>query len=148
MDTEQSLHPSISNKHCDENATEDQGVAFNSTQLNNVNASTRALIWSTTLDGRGPRSTAASTDYDVQVHAVDPTGLVAAARRDTSKKKLLCSTKLKIHVLKWPAHHEKKFTHSISSPTRLAEQEATESLHRQDCLKTGVTYNSCTNSKL
>ena len=62
----------------------------------------RALIWSTTLDGRRPinnqarrgrntifvsRSTAASTLCDVQMHAADPTGLVATDKGDHSKKK-------------------------------------------------------------
>ena len=77
----------------------DAGV--NSTQLNNVNASTGALTWSTTLDGRRPvnnwarrgrntilsQSTAASTLCDVQVHAADSTGFVATVRGDHSKKK-------------------------------------------------------------
>ena len=36
------------------NSTQLNSTQLNSTQLNNVNASTRALTWSTTLDGRRP----------------------------------------------------------------------------------------------
>ena len=82
---------------------------------------TRALIWSTALDGRRPinnkarrsrnmsRSTAASTNCDVQVACGRLNWAGGYSQeRPFEKKKLLCSKRLRIHVLKWPVRHQKK----------------------------------------
>ena len=97
----------------------------------NVNASTRELIWSTTLDGRGPVNTwqeEAATRICVTVSREHQLRRAGACGRPNlgwwlqhSKKKLLCSKRLRIHVLMRPVHHPQKkklLTHRISSPTR------------------------------
>ena len=69
------------------------------------------------------RSTAASTLCDEQVRA-DPTGLVAAVRRDNSKK-LLNDTEEKTWLYQLPRRHSaKRKTHSsISHQNKLKDQE-------------------------
>ena len=68
-----------------------RAVCALSNRIENVNASTRALSWSTTLDGR---SAASSPVSDVLAHAADPTGLVASVR-ETIREKTITKSLLK-----------------------------------------------------
>ena len=90
-----------------------------STQLNHINASTRALIWSTAGDGRKRVNNLAREGRNTILRVGPQPRARAGARGRPNwaggysqerqfKNKLLCSTRLRIHVLKLPVHHPKR----------------------------------------
>ena len=112
----------------------DKKVGFDSI---NVNASTRALIWSTTLYGQCLSTTkqeGAATQICVTVHSRDhqmwrasacgrPNWAGGYSQGRPFEKQTLCFKRKRIHVLMWPVHHQKKKKTSRSQiespPTRL-----------------------------